>query len=241
MRKAFPLAVATTALLIVATVAVAQYALPVVTVTGSITPDKKSAKDPKGKKTRNVDVAFKATVNKEANVTAKQIDITLDKNVKLSGKGFPFCTFATLVATGPTACPKGSEIGSGGANAVLGVKQTPVVYKIRLFASAARDISLVLSGSVPVGAPLKGKLNSKGTLLSIAVPPQVQQPVLGFFASLTELSGKIDAVTRKGKGFAQEKKCGKHRITVKVTFADNPRSAPQPASGSVTTKNTCKK
>ena len=242
MKKVITLVLATTALIAAAAVAIAQtYPLPVIETTGSITPIKKAAKDPKGKKTRNVEVKFKSTVNKEANVTAKTIIIKTDKNIKLSGTGFPFCTFSTLSSKGASACPKGSEIGSGGAKAVLGPNQTPLTFNVRLFASAARDVSLLLSGSVSVPAPLKGKLNRTGTQLTITVPPEVQQPVPGLFASLTELEGEIDAVTRKGKGFAQEKKCGVHRLTVTVEFSPNGRPAPAPASDSTTTKNTCKK
>lgn len=244
MKKVITLALAAAALCAVAAVAIAQYQLPVVNVTGEIKPLQSAAKDPKKGKPRNVVVDFKAEIPKEAGVTAKTIIIKLDKNVNLSGSGFKHCSFNTLQSKGASACPKGSEIGKGGAKAVLGPNQQQLTYTIRLFSSGANDISLLLSGSVSVTAPLKGKLSNKGRTLTIAVPPEVQQPVKGLFASVTELSGKIDAVVKKnkrGNGYADETKCGRHRITVTVEFAPNTRPAPKAASGSVTTSNTCKK
>ena len=245
MKKVITLALAAAALCAVAAVAVAQYQLPVVTVTGEIKPLQKAAKDPTKSKPRNVSVEFKAEIPKEARVTAKTIKIKLDKNVNLSGSGFKHCAYNTLATKGASACPKGSEIGKGGAKAVVGPNQAPLTYTIRLFSSGANDMSLLLSGGVSVPAPLKGRLSSKGRLLTIAVPAEVQQPVKGLYASVTELSGKIDAVVKKnkkGNGYADETKCGRHRISVTVDFAPNPGNPPKPnATGAVTTSNTCKK
>ena len=245
MKKVITPALAVVALCAAAAVAVAQYQLPVVNVSGSVTPLQKTAKDPTKKNPRNVSISFKAEVPKEARVTAKTITIKTDKNVGLSGRGFKFCPYATLASRGPSACPKGSEIGKGLAKAVLGPNQTPLTYTVRIFASGAVDVSLLLTGSPTVPAPLKGKISSKGTKLTISVPPEVQQPVKGLYASVTELQGKIDAVVKKnkkGNGFADETKCGTHRISVTVDFAPNPGIPAKPnATGTTVTKNTCKK
>jgi hypothetical protein len=228
---------ALTATLAMTAVAVAQYAVPVIQVTGKVSPSKGGSK----KKPKNATVRMAFTLNKEAHKTASRMTFFVPRDVVLSGKGFRYCPASKINQQGEAKCPKGSKIGEGTATAVLGPEQTPLDFTINVYAGSKNEVAVSLKGIVNIafrgliyrsGAPL-------GPKVTVDIPPSVQSPAPGLYSYLTGVDFTMSAKTtkkvrvkRKGKRvtvkrnyyFASLRGCPKdrtHDFGVMLTYADN--------------------
>ena len=259
MRKVILVGLSAVVALAVAAVALAQYNVPPqVVLTGKVTPTSGGNK----KSPKNASASASFTVNKESRSTVKTFTFFFPKNIVLSGKGFRYCTADAIDNNGPDSCPKGSQVGSGTATALLGATQTPLNFQIKIFAASKNEVSMFLSGASAVPA-LRGIISAAGgkynQKMTVEVPDQVQQPVKGVYSYLTSVSAKLGPakstikVTKKVKG--KKKKVKKnvfftsltgcpaekaHHIGVRLDLAANPDP---PVEGSITVDDTdaCKR
>jgi hypothetical protein len=176
--------------------------------------------------------------NNDSKRTLSQLTITSPKTFKLSTKGLTTCKESTLAAKGPAGCPKASRVGTGSANALLGVNGpapsalhfdvTPVVVgKNRI------DFNLFNSGIGNLISPA----TIKGSKLVITVPDTAQQPLPGTYAGLVDIDTTMKA--KKGNNFLASTvgcKSKKHAFSTKLTFIDNGVSP----AGTVTVKGSSK-
>jgi hypothetical protein len=247
LKKVALIATAVVAMLCMTAVAVGQYTLPVnVQMTGKVTPTKAGTK----KKPKRSTLSFNVTVNKEARVTAREIVLFTPRNVKLNFTGFRFCPASQIAAEGVASCKKGSQLGTGAATAVLGPRQLPLNFSVRIFAGSKNELSLYLAQQGgTVTAALRGIISSAGApfgqKVTIAVPNDLQQPAPGLFSSITGISGKVGGTaSRKGKRYnaVSSNGCPRdrvHRFGVRLTFAPNP-TAPSQATAEANAQSPCR-
>src|SRR5690348_17353685 len=168
LRK--PLIAAAAAALAVSTagVAYAQNPDPSITVTSSVSPSKAGTK----KKPKSETLKLKVVNDPASKTTAKSIAITLPSTLKLSTKGLPQCTKADqALLDNPSIC-KSAFAGSGSAHAVLNPNApAPLTFKVQPVIGK-NEMLFLLSGSA--SAVLHGKI--KGSTMTIAITPQLQQP-----------------------------------------------------------------
>jgi hypothetical protein len=261
LKKFAILAIAITSMLAVTAVAVAQYALPVVNLTGSISPTKAGKK----KKPRAAVLKAVFTVNKESNSTASRIVYSLPKNVKLDGKGFKFCTATQINNQGTASCPAKSKVGTGSATAVVGPRQSPLNFTVGIYAASRNSLALSLTGPLAIALPgaitkAGGKFGQK---ITVDIPTRVQQPVAGLYGNITGVTANIGCVptsnsqgtvtgctkkatTGKGKkkrGYVSVNGCPSdrtHDFGVQLTFVPNP-NPPQQSTASDEAAGTCRK
>jgi len=249
LRRFVVIAVALVATLAVAAVAVAQYALPVTKLTASATPTKGGTK----KKPKNGQLKVSFTVNKESNVTADQIVFLLPKNAKVSGKGFRFCPATKINNEGASSCPKGSKVGRGTAQALVGPNKTAFNFAITIYAGSKSEIAMLLTG--PITRALTGSIGNAGgnfgNKITVDVPPEIQQPIKGLYADITAVSatiGKAKGSTGTGKkkkttyfvGLTGCPSDRTHDFAVRLHFAPNP-NAPQQGADEAQATSACKR
>jgi hypothetical protein len=241
LRKYLIVALAAVLSIAVAAVAVAQDPSTAPEVTAKLTPTNAGTK----KKPTNSTLKLFVKNNK-TDATVDTITVNIGKQVKLSGKGFKYCTAATLNGQGKTACPSGSKAGGGTANAVVGPGKVPLKFTVDAYVGSKNSIIFYtqqVGGTVRKG--LVGKVSKAsgkyGSKIVIKIDDDLQQPALGVFSSLVDLQTTIKA--KKGKHYLVsstgcEKK--KHNFGVKFDFKPN---ATFPATGSTqgTTTSSCKK
>ena len=239
MRKYLIVALAAMLSIALASVAFAQNAAP--DVTGKITPTKAGTK----KKPKNSTLKL-FVKNNQNDATVDTIVVNLGKQLKLSGKGFKYCTADTLNAQGKTACPSGSKAGGGTANAVVGPGKVPLKFTVDAYVGSKNTIIFYtqqVGGTVRkalVGTVSKGS-GKFGSKISIKIDDDLQQPAPGVFSSLVDLNTTITA--KKGKNYLVSSiGCKKKKHDVGVKFNFNP-NATFPAVGSTegTTTSKCKK
>jgi hypothetical protein len=236
LRKSLIAALAAVLSLAIAAVAVAQNPDPSTSapdVRVTVSPAKAGTK----KKPRNSTLKL-FVKNNRTDATVDTITVNVAKNVKLSGKGFKYCSAAKLNSQGRTACPAGSKAGSGTANAVVGPGRVPLKFTVNAYVGSKNSIIFYtqqVGGTVRkalVGKVKKasGKFGSK---IVIKIDEDLQQPAPGVFSSLVDLNTTIKA-KRRGNFLVSTTGCPsdrKHRFGVKFSFAPN---STFPATGSVT-------
>jgi hypothetical protein len=234
LRKSFIVAGVAALAFGTAGVAVAQTQTPDPTIEASVSGSPTKA----GTKSKPKGVTFNLAVvnNAASKTTAKSIEVSFPSTVKVSTKGLDQCTVpdAELIAD-VSACKK-AFAGSGKASAILNPFATapgPLSFNVQPIVGK-NELLFVLSGSAD--AVLHGKL--KGSKMTIAITPQLQQPVPGVYSALNKLTTKI----KKSKGsnnLISTVGCKKKKHTVKVTvaYAPNPTAPAKPsASDSVDMK-----
>ncbi len=236
MRKLVAAALVAVLSLALAAVALAQNPSPSSTapsVTGTISPSKA------GTKTKPKASTVKLFVKNNRNdTTVSSIVIFLPKNVKVSGKGFPVCTAATLNTKGATACPAGSKVGTGTAHAVVGPGRAPIQFTNDAYVGGKSSLVFYVQqkgGTVrkALNSPITSAGGKFGQKITVKIDPDLQQPAPGVFSSLVDLQATIKA--KRGKNsIATTTGCPtdkKHRVG--VTFKFTPNST-FPGTGSVT-------
>jgi hypothetical protein len=230
LRKSLIAAGAATLAIGGAGIAYAQTAAPTIVVNPTVSPSKAGTKKkPKASKlvlqvTNNVD---------QSKATASSIKITLPSTLKLSTKGLPQCKVSddTLVNEGPAKACKKSIAGSGTSHAILNPYNAPATITFQVTPLVGHNQMLYyLNAPGVTKAVLHGRIS--GHSQTIAITPELQQPVPGVFSAIVDLKTTISL--RKGKkSLFTSTGCtgGAHKITVTETFVPNPT---QPASNSAT-------
>lgn len=217
------------------------------TVDMTVKPSKAGTK----KKPKAVSVKLEISNNKAAGTTASRIEIFTPKGLKINTRGFPVCSADTLINDGPSACPKGSKVGSGTAAAVVnpkGANPAPISFTNDLYVASRTSLNLNLiqtgGGDVVKTFPVKiGSASGKyGQKLTIDIPADLQQPATGIYSALTDITTTLKGTTGKGSrkhGLYELSACsgGKLGFQTRITYAANP--AP-PAAASSTATDTVK-
>jgi hypothetical protein len=252
LKKFATLAVALVATLGLTGAAIAQYVAPVVSLTGSVSPSKGGTK----KKPKKGEVKLAFTVNKESRVSADQIVFLTPANVKLSGKGFRYCPQSFIAQNGVAKCPKGSQIGTGTASAVLGPRQAPLEFTTTVFWGSVNEITVYLEQKggnlkVPLTGPVTAASAPYGQKVTIDIPPQVVQPAPGVFSQITgvdvSLGGQAKKkVKKKTKKFFTSSVTGcpkdrTHDFQVRLRFVSNGMSDPNVKEAQASSTQNCKK
>jgi hypothetical protein len=239
LRKYLIVALAAVLSIAVASVALAANAAP--DVTAKLTPTKAGTK----KKPKNATLKL-FVKNNQNDATVDTITVNIGKQVKLSGKGFPYCTAATLDSQSHAGCKPGSKVGGGTAHAVAGPGHAPVTFTVTAYVGSATSVIFyVEQNGGTIRQALTGKISRGsgkfGQKIVITIPPQLQEAVPGLFSSLVDLRTTLQG--KKGKHYLISSigcKKKKHDMGVKFNFNPN---ATFPATGSTagTTKVACKK
>jgi hypothetical protein len=210
-----------------------------------VTPSKAGTK----KKPKDTVVDLSIT-NGDFTQTASRLEIWLPKNVRINTKGFKRCSVATL-ANGPSACPKGSKVGSGTADARAGVNVSPtppvLAFVVNAFVTGKNSIAFHLQqqgGSIAAVAPAKiTKASGKyGQKLDVSIPEEpAQQYPAGLYNGLEKLQTKLGS-KKKGKSIIESVGCAsrKHPYKAAITFVNNP-VPPKQAKVEATANARCSK
>lgn len=126
---------------------------------------------------------------------ASSVTISFDKNLKFNNAKFPTCTRTKVVAG---SCPTGSQVGSGKASAVAGSNGIKPNFVITAYNGPKNTLILNLKGQdafnslekVLVGT-LKSGSGKYGKKLVVPIPLDVQSPVPGLKATLTNFETKV--------------------------------------------------
>ena len=243
MKKLILIALSITTALACGAIAFAQGAAPTLTATFKTTPTQAGTKQ----KPKAGSFSVKFNVNPESESTLSRIEYTIPKGVKLDGTGFPTCTVEFIAQNGDTDCPKGSQVGTGAATALLGPNKSALNFDVTVYVDSPKTLSLYLVTNL-FTLPIRAQV--AGGKVSFDIPPPVQQPVMGLYSYVTSVTanlGKQSGIpaTAKVKGktvnFASVVGCagGKQTGGVKTFFANNP-NPPQVASLETTGSSSCK-
>jgi hypothetical protein len=258
LKKLATIGLALIAMLAVAAVAIAQTAPapPEVVVTGKVSPSKAGT----AKKPKPVTSEISYTVNKESFSTVQRMEFFLPQGLKLSGKGFKRCSVDAINTKGSEACPKGSQVGTGSATALLGPGQAPLGFDVRIFVAGDNSVAMNIRGTVTdVDIAIPGKITKQkapyGSKLQLDVPTSLQQPVPGTYAYLTGVKAKLGGksakgtITKKVKGkkvkqtvyFATTTGCVKKKfqVGVRLGLVPNPDPPQQAFTKISTSKQSC--
>jgi hypothetical protein len=185
---------AVTALAVVATTTAAPAQEQEATMTVKVSPSKAGTT----KRPKNSSVRFQVQ-NNNSQRTLSELSITAPRKIKLSGRGLTKCSESVIESQGASACPRASRVGTGVANALLGVNTgtpTPLTFDVTAVVTGSRSIGFNLRGREIPGLNLLAPGTLSGRTLRIEVPSTAQQPVPGTFAGLVS----IDATLKGSKG-----------------------------------------
>jgi hypothetical protein len=194
------------------------------TLTVTVKPTKAGTK----KKPKNSSIHF-TVVNNDSKKTLSKLVITMPMTLKLSGKGFKTCSLAKLNADGPTGCPRGSRVGGGTSDALLGVNgptPTALHFVVTAVIQSKTKLNFYLhSTGIPINVVAPGTV--RGRKLTVTVPDAAQQPAPGTWAGLVRLDSTIKGKAKKHFLIASTGcKAGKQKFTAALTFANNGVSTP---------------
>lgn len=185
----------------------------------SVTPSKAGTKaSPKKVKLK----VTTTTTPKDATpfATTKAV-LFFDKNLTFGGSKFKSCTVAKVQAA-ESNCPKGSKVGSGTAKgSALGLVENLTVTAFN--GPNGKSLLLHVVGSAPlaidsvINAKLSKSFGKYGTKLTVPIPDNLQQPVPGTFATLTEFITSVTG-TAKGTPYVGLKGCSGGKLSFKGTF-----------------------
>jgi hypothetical protein len=168
----------------------------------------------------------------------KRTVVHLPKYLRFHGDKFKHCSEATLNASGPTACPSGSKIGSGTAQGqALG--QTENLTVLAFNGQGSKQLLLYVQGSTPLAinstivGTLKNDTGKYGKKLDVAIPANLQQPLTNVYATLTKFDTTIGGKVG-GKNYVDSIGCikSKRNWGADLEFTDG-------TSDKTTTTSTC--
>ena len=237
MRKYLIAAIAVLTSLALASVALAQSGD--ISSTTTVSPKKHGTK----KKPRAVKVKT-FVKNNVPGTTASKIEIDFPKTVKISGKGLTHCKLAEFSKPGGKAnCPAKSKAGTGVSHATLGQggSGTPLNFDVTAYVSGNNLVVFYIEQQGGgVSRPLQGKISKAsgkfGQKLVISIPADLQQPVLGVYGNLNDLTSTL--YNKKGKRSLISTvgcKKKKHVFGAKITYVPNPSPPPKSSSSGTST------
>ena len=174
-----------------------------------------------------------------------------------NGGPFPKCTAAQInAAQSDRGCPKGSKVGSGKVINVAGSAADPSDTSIpcnldlTIYNAGVNRAALYLDGEPPdcvigihqaLDARFVRAFGGKGQALQFDVPANLLHPISGLDNAQSDITSKIDKITKKVKGkrvgyFQITQKCPKSgKVPVEVTFTTEDGSS-QKASDDIACK-----
>jgi hypothetical protein len=219
MRKLTLMAVA--ALTALGAVGVAQAVTPTTTLKASVSPSKKGTK----KKPKNVKLSIELITQPKADepgFATKSTVVHFDKNLVFGSKYLPSCSAAQVQADN-TKCKKGSKVGSGSAQGVsLGLAENLTVTAYN--GPGGNKLELLVDGQQPlqIHSVIEGKIVSDkgkfGKKLVVAIPPALQQPAPGAFATLTDFKTAVKGTGSKKRPFVGLTGCTKKKLNYQADF-----------------------
>jgi hypothetical protein len=239
LRKYLIAALAAVLSIAVASVALAQNAGP--DVTAKLTPTNAGTKAKPKNSTLKLFVK-----NNQTDGTVDTITVFLGRNLKISGKGFKYCTAQTLNDQGQAACPAGSKAGSGTAHAVVGPGHAPASFTVDAYVGGKNTIIFYTQQDAPgtIRKGLVGKVSKAsgkyGSKIVITIDEDLQQPFPNLFSGLVDLQTTLKA--KKGKHYlVSSTGCAKRKHNFGVKFHFKPNAtfpAVGTAEGATTSKCT---
>ncbi len=168
--------------------------------------------------------------------------VHFDKNLVFNYKKFPTCT-PSQAASDAAPCKK-AKVGTGTATGQASIDVPAENLTLNAYNGKGGQFLIHLVGKtpLPINSVIIGKLSKDrgkyGYKLSVNVPPNLQQPAPGVYATLTSFITKVNG-SKKGKGgvpYIALKACkgGKLNFGGDFGFTDNTKQSP-------TTTAKCKK
>jgi hypothetical protein len=222
-------------------VGVSSAVTPTTTISAKVTPLAHGTKK-KPKKAKLV-VKLSTTPNPaEPAFAADTTVVHLAKELQFNGSALKTCS-SSQVLSDNSKCPKGSRVGQGIASgSALGLTEPLTVKAYN--GPGGNKLELLVDGSTPLAihAVIEGILSSDsapyGKKLSVAIPPDLQQPAPGAYATLTEFDTTINAISgKKKKPYVGVQGCPSSK---KMAFAVDYHYQPDGTTGHAETTAACK-
>jgi hypothetical protein len=243
LRKYLIAAVAAFTAFAVVSVATAQ--TPGATGTVELKPNKFTKKKKKRKSvTLTLDVQ-----NADSTQTANRIQVSLAKQLAVSGKGLKTCKIDPIELD-TSKCSKGSKLGSGNAQAIAGVNGTApatITFDVTAYLLSKKKIGFLIAqrdgniNTLSVGTLKKGS-GKYGTVLDIDIPKVAREFPNGSFNGLKSIHTTMGKKAGKNalfklKGCPSSKKLPFRTV---ISFQNNP-NPPKVASVTADSTATCTK
>ncbi len=163
----------------------------------------------------------------------KRVQIRFNKGGQFNGKLFPKCSFSKLQAQGPSACPKGSKVGSGTATASAKPIIDLVNAKVTIYNGQPKGgVPTVLLYNVPdISSPIvvQGTVEKKGAVSCAGGKGQCDYfltfdvPLIPTLPNAPPAS-VLSVKTKTSQVFVKKKKKVKgKRRTVKIPYVGAPK------------------
>jgi hypothetical protein len=138
---------------------------------------------------------------------ARRVRITFPRGTTFDTSVRPRCSRSTLQSRGPSGCPRGSQVGSGNAEAVTGLTTIdPVEVSIRAFNSNPSILLYIQSKPGEPSATLIIPLTIRRNVATATVP-RLPQPTPFGEAILTEFMVRINDIRRGSKELIETGAC----------------------------------
>jgi hypothetical protein len=180
-------------------------------ITVKVTPKKHGTKKKPKNVTLFVDVGSDAPADPSQGYATSSTTIHFDKNLVFGGKYMKSCSKSQVLAD-YTKCPKGSKVGSGSATGTA-VGATDHLQVLAFNGPGGNKIELWVNdnGTLKFTAVIEGTLSSDsgvyGKKLVVPIPSQLQQPVPGVYATLTDFQTTVKGTGSKRRPFVGLKGC----------------------------------
>jgi hypothetical protein len=144
--------------------------------------------------------------------TSTVLKISLPKGLNWNGKAWAKSKRCSVSAVNKkksdSPCPKGSKIGKGHVDATaLG---TPEAIDVTAYVTTGGGLGLFLKASqpLPISEMIEGKV--KGRVINVAIPTNIQEPVVGVPSAIETLSFSLNGKTKvkgKSRGVVESTSC----------------------------------
>ena len=167
--------------------------------------------------------------------------VHFDKNLVFNGSKLKSCS-AAQVASDQTKCPSGSKVGSGKATGnALGQTENLTVTAFNGPGGNKLELHVVGSAPLVIDSVIEGTLKSDtgkfGKKLVVKIPENLQQPLTGVFATLTDFQVTVKGTGAKKVPFIGLKGCPSNKklnFKSDLTYTDGSKK-------SATTTTNCSK
>ena len=138
--------------------------------------------------------------------------LTYGKEFDFNGKAFKSCSKKLLDAMGPTACPKGSQVGTGSSDALLGTQKLSDIEVTAFNGPGGNKLELYVGSPLQktIEGVLKGR-KGKTKTITFSVPKEAINPVGNTFSSIIRFGATLKATTTVKK--TTRTKSGKKKTT----------------------------
>lgn len=169
----------------------------------------------------NVETPTKPAAGEAGTFATKTAIISFDKNIVFGASKFPACSL-TQVEKDETKCKTGSKVGAGSATAVFSGQTINLTVKAYNGNTKGTKIYLLVQNAqFGINKALDGTLGAAsgayGKKLTVKIPTNLQQPVAGAYATLTDFKTSVGG-TSKGTPYAAIKGCSGGKLKYKGVF-----------------------